>query len=109
MSIMGSPPAWTYSTGMLSTPADFPVFSALTAASISSRRIGRCSSSGIYGQSSTVGSPSVSYFFFFFFLHFLVLWDCRVQHLFENRVALNPGLGGVRNVASAIIFYEQTQ
>ena len=43
------------------------------------------------------------------FLHFLVLWDYRVQHLFEGRVALNPGLGGVRDVASAIISHEQTQ
>ena len=40
MSIMVSPPAWTYSAGMLSMPADFPIFSALTAASTSSRRIG---------------------------------------------------------------------
>ena len=40
MSIMASPPAWTNSAGMLSTPADFPIFSALTAASTSSHRIG---------------------------------------------------------------------
>ena len=40
MSIIASPPAWTNSAGMLSTPADFPIFSALTAASTSSRRIG---------------------------------------------------------------------
>ena len=40
MSIMASPPAWTNSSGMLSTPADFPIFSALTAASTSSHRIG---------------------------------------------------------------------
>ena len=39
MSIMASPPAWTNSAGMLSMPADFPIFSALTAASTSSRRI----------------------------------------------------------------------
>ena len=39
MSIMAFPPAWTNSAGMLSTPADFPIFSVLTAASISSRRI----------------------------------------------------------------------
>ena len=39
-SIMASPPAWTNSAGMLSMPADFPIFSALTAASTSSRRIG---------------------------------------------------------------------
>ena len=32
------------------------------------------------------------------------LWDCRI-HLFESRVALNPGLGGVSDVASAIIFH----
>ena len=41
--------------------------------------------------------------------HFLVLWDCKVQHLFESRVALNSGLGGVKNVASVIISHEQTQ
>ena len=40
MSIMASPPAWTNSASMLSTPADFPIFSALTATSTSSRRIG---------------------------------------------------------------------
>ena len=40
MSIVTSPPAWTNSAGMLSTPADFPIFSAFTAASTSSRRIG---------------------------------------------------------------------
>ena len=40
MSIMASPPAWTNYAGMLSTPADFPIFSALTADSTSSRRIG---------------------------------------------------------------------
>ena len=40
MSIMASPPAWTNSAGILSTPADFPMFNALTAASTSSRRIG---------------------------------------------------------------------
>ena len=40
ISIMASPPSWTNSSGMLSTPADFPIFSALTAASTSSGRIG---------------------------------------------------------------------
>ena len=40
MSIMASPPAWTNSAGMLSTPADFPIFSALTTPSTSSHRIG---------------------------------------------------------------------
>ena len=55
MSIMGFPPAWTNSAGMLSTLADFPIFSALTAAFTSSHRIGWCSSSGICGQSSTIG------------------------------------------------------
>ena len=59
MSIMASPPAWTNSAGMLSTPADFPILSALTAAFISSRRVGRCSSPGICGQSGTIESPSV--------------------------------------------------
>ena len=36
---MASPPAWSMSDGMLSTPADFPIFNALTASSSSSRRI----------------------------------------------------------------------
>ena len=39
MSIMASPPAWTNSSGMLSTPADFPVFSTFTAASTSSHSL----------------------------------------------------------------------
>ena len=43
------------------------------------------------------------------FLHFIVLWDCMVQQLFGNRVGLSPGLGGVRDVGSAIISHEQTQ
>ena len=43
------------------------------------------------------------------FLHSLIIWDCRIQHLFGNRVALNPGLGGVRDVTSAISCQEQTQ
>ena len=45
-------------------------------------------------------------------LHFYIFWsfwNCRVQHLFESRVALNPGLGGVMDVESAIICHEQTQ
>ena len=40
MFIMAFPPAWTNSADMLSMPADFPIFSALTAASTSSCRIG---------------------------------------------------------------------
>ena len=57
MSIMASFPARTNSAGVLSTPADFPIFCALTA---TSRRLRWCSSSDICGQSSTVRSPSVS-------------------------------------------------
>ena len=51
----------------------------------------------------------------YFFIHacklldFLVRWDCRIHYLFDSRVALNPGLGGVRDVASAIFCHEQTQ
>ena len=40
ISVMASPPAWTNSADMLSMPADFPIFSALTDASTSSRRKG---------------------------------------------------------------------
>ena len=54
---MASPPALTNLDCMLSTPTDFPIFKALTAASTFSRRIGRGTSLGICGQSSTVGSP----------------------------------------------------
>ena len=43
------------------------------------------------------------------FWYFPFLWDCRVQFLFGNRIAFNSGLGGVRDVASVIIFPEQTQ
>ena len=57
MSIMAFPPAWTNSAGILSKPADFPIFSSLTAGSTSSLRIGSCSISGICGQSGTIGSP----------------------------------------------------
>ena len=54
MSVVASPPAWTNSAGMLSTPAGFPIFSALTA--VASRRIGWCFSSRICVQSSSIGS-----------------------------------------------------
>ena len=43
------------------------------------------------------------------YLHFLVFWDCRSHNRFVSRVALNPGLGEVRDVASAIISHEHTQ
>ena len=60
MSMMSSPPVLTNSSAMLSTQADFPIFSALTSASTSSRMTGRDSSFGIYGNLSVVGSKSVS-------------------------------------------------
>ena len=60
MSIMASPPALTNSSAMLSTQADFPIFSDLTSASTSSSMTGRDFSSGIYGNLSVVGSKSVS-------------------------------------------------
>ena len=41
MSIVASPPAWTNSAGIVYTPADFIIFSALIAASTSSHRIQR--------------------------------------------------------------------
>ena len=46
---MASPPALTYSAGMLSTLADFRIFSVLTAAFTSSHMIGIGSSHGICG------------------------------------------------------------
>ena len=41
------------------------------------------------------------------FFTFSVIWDCKIKNLFESRVVLNLGLGGVRDVASAIISHEQ--
>ena len=55
--ISSSPPAWTSSVEMLSTPADFPFFSDCTAASTSLRRMGWSSSVSVWGQFSTDGSP----------------------------------------------------
>ena len=63
-SIMVSPPAWTSSAGILSTPADCSFFNDATAISTSSIRIGCRSSSGGWLQSSTA-LASVSDFFSF--------------------------------------------
>ena len=54
--IISSPPAWTSSAGLLSTPAVFPFFNDCTAASTSLRRIGWSSSVCVWGQFSTDGS-----------------------------------------------------
>ena len=55
--ITSSPPAWTSSAGMLSTPADFLYFSDCTAASTSLRSMGWPSSVSVWVQLSTDGSP----------------------------------------------------
>ena len=55
--ITSSPPSWTSSAGMLSTPADVPFFSDCTAASTSLRRIKWSSSVSVWGQFSTDRSP----------------------------------------------------
>ena len=55
--ITSSPPAWTSSAGMLSTPADVPFFNDCTAASTSLRRMGWSSSVSVWVQFSTDGSP----------------------------------------------------
>ena len=55
--ITSSPPAWTSSAGMLSTPADFPFFSDCTAASTSVRKMGWSSSVSAWVQFITDGSP----------------------------------------------------
>ena len=59
-SISDSPPALISSPGMLSTPADFHLFSDLVAASTSVLSIGRLSSSSMDVKFSTVGSPLAS-------------------------------------------------
>ena len=55
--ITSSPPAWTSSAGMLSTPADFHFFNDCTAASTSLRRMGWSSSVSVWVQFRTDGSP----------------------------------------------------
>ena len=55
--ITSSPPSWTSSAGMLSTPADFPFFSDCTAASTSLRMMGWSFSVSVWVQFSTDGSP----------------------------------------------------
>ena len=55
--ITSSPPAWTSSAGMLSTPADFPFFNDCTAASTSLRRMGWSAYVSVWVQFSTDGSP----------------------------------------------------
>ena len=55
--ITSSPPAWTISAGMLSTPADFPFFNDCTAASTSLRRMGWPSSVSAWVQFSNDESP----------------------------------------------------
>ena len=39
---------------------------------------------------------------------YIYIWT-RIHNLYERRVVLNLGLGGTRDVASAIISREQTQ
>ena len=55
--IMSSPPVWTNSAGMLSTPANFPFFNDCTAASTSLRRMGWSFSVYVWGQLNTDGYP----------------------------------------------------
>ena len=61
--ITSSPPAWTSSAGMLSTPADFPFFNDCTEASTSLRRMGWSSSVSVWVQFSTEGSPLALWFY----------------------------------------------
>ena len=55
--ITSSPPAWTSSAWMLSTPADFPFFNDCAAASTSVQSMGWSSSVSVWVQFSTYGSP----------------------------------------------------
>ena len=74
--ITSSPPAWTSSAGVLSTPANFPFFSDCTAASTSLRRMGRSYSVGVCGQFINCGSP-------------LVLWLYSSQQYFVHRFSIS--------------------
>ena len=44
---------------------------------------------------------------FYIFWSFGTVW--WIQNFFGNRLAFNPGLGGVRDIVSTIISHEQTQ
>ena len=76
---MASTPALANSAGMLVTPADVPIFGALTAYT-SSCRIGRCSSSGVCGitirlnYSIVILSQCV-----FFFNVFMLRTICKIS------------------------------
>ena len=59
MLVTVSSPACINSAGMLSTPADFPFFKYLAAASTSLRKIGKLSSSVFIGQPNTAAFPLV--------------------------------------------------
>ena len=61
--VITSPPAWTRSAGMLSTPTDFPFFNDCTASSTSLRRMGWSSSVFVWVQFSTDGSPLALWFY----------------------------------------------
>ena len=73
--ITSSPPAWTSSAGMLSTPADFPFFNDCTAASTSLQRMGWSSSVSLWVQFSTDGSP-------------LALWLYSSEHYSVHRFSI---------------------
>ena len=60
MSIMASPPALTNSVGMLSTPDDFPIFSALTAVSTSSLHLVSVDSQVLLGPSQSHSCKGLS-------------------------------------------------
>ena len=90
---MVSPPAWTSSSGILSTPADFPFFSDATAISTSSRRIGCRSSSWGWLQSSTVfmlislhiAVLVLSFLLWLFHKQAGVSWQCIIKTIFLGK------------------------
>ena len=84
--ITSSPPAWTSSAEMLSTPADFPFFNDCTAASTSLRRMGWSPSVSVWGQFSTNGSPRALQLYSSeqYFVHRFSICRSSVRHFPER-------------------------
>ena len=82
--IISSPPAWTNSAGMLSTPANFPFSNDYAVASTSLRRMGWSSSVSVLGQFSTDGSPLVLYSSEQYSVHRFSTCRSSVRHFLEQ-------------------------
>ena len=116
--ITSSPPAWTSSAGMLSTPADFPFFNDCTAASTSLRRMGWpisvclgtvqywwISIGFVVVQLRAVFSPSVQYLSLFCEAFSLTILDSSCFPLFHSGQVFHQLVCPLTVVLPKIFFY----